>query len=105
MPAAPSTTAAIDATASSQFVASANGSATGASQVVSGVQNGANWIQPPMTESTASTVTTETIENGPSCEPCRCGTASPSLPNTMKNRRNAYRPVRNVPASPEAKRM
>ena len=55
IPARPSATARTDESASCQFAGSATASvgATGSSQFVSGCQNGANWIQPPITASTA----------------------------------------------------
>src|SRR3954464_13190841 len=54
MPQIPSASASADETHSCVFVGSAIGSvrATGSSQFVNGCQNGAHWIQPPITAST-----------------------------------------------------
>src|SRR5215213_1643975 len=66
IPASPSASASPDASHSCASVGSTSGAATGSSQSVIGCQNGANWIQPPTTDSTASVSTVHIIENGPS---------------------------------------
>ena len=80
--------------ASCAFVgsATANVGATGSSQLVSGCQNGENWIQPPITASTVRTPTGTSIVSGPSLPWCawRCSrtNAVGSPGNMMKYSRN-----------------
>ena len=92
MPPRPSATARTDDTASCQFFGETSGSATGSSHFVIGSQSGANWIQPPTTDSTASTATVAAIETPTtsrrSAWKCSRTNALCSPPNTMKNMRN-----------------
>jgi len=91
MPARPSPTASTEESASCQLLGSATASvpATGSSQFVTGCQNGANWIQPPITASTARIPTGTSIVRGPSGVRLREAVSDTAFdPKTMKYRRN-----------------
>src|SRR5262245_41731886 len=84
------------------------GSATVDNHVSTGCHQGENWIQPPIADKTARTPTGTAIATATTlrCSGWKCSrtNALGSPQKTMKTSRNAYRPVRNVPASPAAQR-
>src|SRR5215471_13201032 len=108
IPARPASTPKTLETASCAPLGSTSGGATGSSQFEIGVQNGANWIQPPNVASTASTPTVEAMETPTtsflSAWKCSRTNAEGSPQKTTKSIRNVYRPVRAAPTIPTIQR-